>query len=110
MPFIAFRHLDSEMGVMLCLGLISVSHVYLFVHLSHLLYHVYYWPTFSASTRLTLDLAIISILSSYIHIMHSITHFPFLCRHSHMYVSFLLITLPDSSSLYTSCIAYCSTY
>jgi hypothetical protein len=29
-------------------------------------YHVYYWPTFSASTKLTLDLAIILILSSYV--------------------------------------------
>jgi hypothetical protein len=95
---------------LLHLGLISVSHVYLFVHLSCFLYHMYYWPAFSASTGLTLDLAVILILSSYIPIMHSITHFPFLCRHSHMYVSFLLMTLPDSSPLYTSHVTHCSTY
>ena len=44
MPFIAFRHLDPETGVMLRLGLIFVSRVYLFVHLSCLSYHVYYRP------------------------------------------------------------------
>jgi hypothetical protein len=65
---------------------------------------------FSASIRLTSDLAIISILSSYIPIMPYITHFPLFYRHSHMYISFLLITLSDSSSLYTSHVTHHSTY
>jgi hypothetical protein len=67
-------------------------------------------PPFSASTGLTSDLAVISILSSYVPIMHSVTHFPFLYRLSHVYVSFLLMTLYDSPSLYTSCVALRSTY
>jgi hypothetical protein len=65
---------------------------------------------FSASTELTSDLAIISILSSYVPIMHYVTHFPLLYRHSHVYVSFLLMTLSDSPLLYTSRIAHRSTY
>jgi hypothetical protein len=65
---------------------------------------------FSTSTELTLDLAVILILSSYVPIMPYITHFPLLYRHSHMYISFLLMTLSDSSSLYTSRVAHRSTY
>ena len=56
---------------------------------------------FSASTGLTSDLAAILILSSYVPIMHHVTHFPFLYRHSHAYISFLLVTLYDFSPLYT---------
>jgi hypothetical protein len=95
---------------LLRLGLISVSRIYLFMHLSRLSYHVYYQPAFSISTGLTLDLAVISILSSYVPIMRSITHFPFLYRHSHAYISFLPMTLPDSPSLYTSRVTHRSTY
>jgi hypothetical protein len=80
------------------------------MHLSCLSYHVYYRPAFFASTGLTSDLAVILILSSYVPIMHSVTHFPFLYRHSHVYVSFLLMTLSDSPSLYTSRVAHRSTY
>jgi hypothetical protein len=67
-------------------------------------------PPFSASTGLTSDLAVISILSSYVPIMHYVTHFPLLYRLSHVYISFLLMTLPDFSSLYTSRVTHCSTY
>jgi hypothetical protein len=91
-----------QAALLLHLGLISVSCIYLFVHLSRLSYHVYYWPAFSTSTRLTLDLAAISILSSHVPIIHHVTYFPFLYRHSHAYISFLLMTLYDSSPLYTS--------
>jgi hypothetical protein len=100
----------AEYPDLLRLSLISVSRVYLFVRLSRLPCHVYYRPAFSASTGLTSDLAIISILSSYVPIMPSVTHFPFLYRHSHVYISFLLMTLYDSPSLYTSRVAHRSTY
>jgi hypothetical protein len=88
--------------VLLCLGLIFVSHIYLFhISISSLLPCVL--PAcFSASTGLISDLAIISILSSYVPIMHHVTHFPLLYRHSHAYISFSLMTLYDSSPLYTS--------
>jgi hypothetical protein len=64
---------------------------------------------FFASTGLILNLAVISILSSYIPVMPHITHFPLLYRHSHVYISFLLMTLYDSSPLYISCITQFST-
>jgi hypothetical protein len=101
---------DDEGGDLLCLGLISVSRVYLFCASISSLLPCVPPARFSASTGLTLDLAIISILSSYVPIMDSVAHFPFLYRLSHVYVSFLLMTLPDSSSLYTSCVALRSTY
>jgi hypothetical protein len=87
---------------MRCYALVlSLCHASIFfVRLSHLSHHVYYRPAFSAFTGLTSDLAVISILSSYVPIMHHVTHFPFLYRHSHAYVSFLLMTLYDSSPLY----------
>jgi hypothetical protein len=84
---------------LLHLGLISVSHTYLFhASISSLLPCVLL-AHFSASTELISDLAVISILSSYVPIMHHVTHFPLLYRQSHTYVSFLLITLYDSSPL-----------
>jgi hypothetical protein len=97
-------------GLVLHLGLIFVSHTYLFhASISSLLPYVL--PAcFSASTGLTSDLAVISILSSYVPIMPYVTHFPLLYRHSHVYVSFLLMTLPDSSPLYTSYITHRFTY
>jgi hypothetical protein len=95
---------------LLCLSLISVSRVYLFCVSISSLSPCVLPARFSASTGLISDLAIISILSSYVPIMHHVTHFPLLYRHSHVYVSFLLMTLSDSSSLYTSCIAHRPTY
>jgi hypothetical protein len=110
MPFIAFRHLDPETGVMLRLSLIFVSHVYLF-HASILFLLPCVLPArFSASTGLISDLAVISILSSYVPIMPHVTHFPLLYRHSHTYISFLLMTLSDSPLLYTSHVTHRSTY
>jgi hypothetical protein len=96
--------------VVLHLGLISVSRAYLFCASISSLLPCVLPACFSASTGLISDLAIISILSSYVPIMHHVTHFSLLYRHSHMYISFLLMTLYDSSLLYTSHVAHCSTY